>query len=320
MNRNSSLAVLAAMAVTVAAGGCKSDLNQQLLERELRMQEDQIYQLQDELQDKCFRLSRSSGENTSLRKQLGIVDADASLPSRLNVPPGVALPAVLPPALLAPSVALPAPVAPARPSVVTPRVLVPPAINLPEPSQSSPEGLRFGPSRDVPAEPSMPEDLTPPALDGVPPLSEEARARGAVVPAVQRLSYEESLADGGSITHLVINPLRSECFDGDGDGVSEGLAVVFEPRDADERLVTAAGDVSIMVLNSTASHETCQARWDIPAQEAIEHFRRTSRARGLHFVLRWPAQPPPPGQMRLLVRMTTFDGQVFETEGTLAVR
>ena len=49
MNRNSSLAVLAAMAVTVAAGGCKSDLNQQLLERELRMQEDQIYQLQDEL-------------------------------------------------------------------------------------------------------------------------------------------------------------------------------------------------------------------------------------------------------------------------------
>ena len=182
MNRNSSLAVLAAMAVTVAAGGCKSDLNQQLLERELRMQEDQIYQLQDELQDKCFRLSRSSGENTSLRKQLGIVDADASLPSRLNVPPGVALPAVLPPALLAPSVALPAPVAPARPSVVTPRVLVPPAINLPEPSQSTPEGLRFGPSRDVPAEPSMPTSpLGPPTIPG-PAVASASAARQPLLP------------------------------------------------------------------------------------------------------------------------------------------
>ena len=39
--------------------GCKSDLNQQLLERELRYQEDQIYQLQDELQDKCARLDRA---------------------------------------------------------------------------------------------------------------------------------------------------------------------------------------------------------------------------------------------------------------------
>ena len=36
--------------------GCKSDLNQQLLERELRYQEDQIYQLQDELQAACARL------------------------------------------------------------------------------------------------------------------------------------------------------------------------------------------------------------------------------------------------------------------------
>ena len=39
--------------------GCKSDLNQQLLERELRYQEDQIYNLQDELQVACAKLDRS---------------------------------------------------------------------------------------------------------------------------------------------------------------------------------------------------------------------------------------------------------------------
>jgi len=56
----------------VAAGltGCKSDLNQQLLERELRYQEDQIYQLQDELQEKCARLERVAGENAGLRRRI----------------------------------------------------------------------------------------------------------------------------------------------------------------------------------------------------------------------------------------------------------
>ncbi|NDC64246.1 MAG: hypothetical protein EBZ59_09755, partial [Planctomycetia bacterium] len=84
MERWTSWCLLTAAMIAV---GCKSDMNQQLLERELRMQEDQIYRLQDELQDKCERLSRTAGENASLRKQLGIVDADASLPTRINVPP-----------------------------------------------------------------------------------------------------------------------------------------------------------------------------------------------------------------------------------------
>ena len=45
-----------AVAVALVTVGCKSDLNQQLLERELRYQEDQIYQLQDALAEKCARL------------------------------------------------------------------------------------------------------------------------------------------------------------------------------------------------------------------------------------------------------------------------
>ncbi|NDC63157.1 MAG: hypothetical protein EBZ59_04040, partial [Planctomycetia bacterium] len=133
-----------------------------------------------------------------------------------------------------------------------------------------------------------------------------------------QLSYEQSLGGGGSITHLVINPTRTECFDGDGDGRSDGLAVVFEPRDEDERLVTAAGDVSIVAIDPAASgNEGCVARWDIPAAEAIGHFRRTSRARGLHFVLRWPDQPPRSEQLRLLVRLTTFEGRTHEAEAVV---
>jgi hypothetical protein len=86
----------------LAGAGCKSDLNQQLLERELRYQEDQIYQLQDELQDKCLRLDSLSGENTSLRRQLGLGAGDQVAPrsapvrqpaaGAVPVPPAIELP------------------------------------------------------------------------------------------------------------------------------------------------------------------------------------------------------------------------------------
>ncbi|MDA8043543.1 MAG: hypothetical protein MPJ22_14085, partial [Pirellulales bacterium] len=54
--------------------GCKSDVHHQLLERELRLQEDQIYCLQDKLQTQYYQLDTLTEENASLRKQLGIID------------------------------------------------------------------------------------------------------------------------------------------------------------------------------------------------------------------------------------------------------
>ena len=89
------------------------------------------------------------------------------------------------------------------------------------------------------------------------------------------------------------------------------------------RLDRSAGDVSIMVLDPAvdpgiSGESVCMARWDIPTQEAITHFRRTSRARGLHFVLRFPGQLPQADHLRLVVRMTAFDGKVFETDSLVA--
>ena len=71
-------------------------------------------------------------------------------------------------------------------------------------------------------------------------------------PAFQRLAHEEPLADGGAATHVVVNPDRTTCLDADGDGTSDGLTVVFEPRDADERLVAVTGPVSIAVFDAAA--------------------------------------------------------------------
>lgn len=301
--------------------GCKTDISQQLLERELRMQEDQIYLLQDELQEKCSRLDRVAGENTSLKKQLGIVDADASLPRNTSLPPGVAAPAR--PLLNAP---------PAAPT------MAPPALTLPEPVGVPPvsgansrsgaaaaDGPRFGPpAGSAPAFPAPPATIAPPTLDGVPPLPAVPADRGAAAPAIRRLSHEESLAVEGQITHLVINPEKTECFDGDGNGITDGLAIVFEPRDGDERLVTAAGDVSIAAydpaIGGGSGEGVCIAKWEIPSAEALAHFRRTSRARGLHFRLPWQGTAPAADHVRLFVQLTTFDGQSFKADATVQAR
>ncbi len=295
----------------LALAGCKTDLNQQLLERELRMQEDQIYHLQDQLQSRSARLERTAGENASLRKQLGIGDG-SSAPARAS-----SAPTFVPP--------------PSLPKVSVPGLMAPGG------SGAAPSGLRFGPGGTPSSTPTLPPPLTPPPappvmvppkLDGVPPLPSAGMA-----PAVRRLSFEESLAGEARISHLVVNPERTECFDADGDGVAEGLAIVVEPRDADERLVTAAGDVVVFVNDPAVPQGAglvpadptdpgeggCIARWDIPEAEAQGHFRRTSRARGLHFLLRWPGPPPQSSTVHVHVVMTTFDGSVHRVDVPVSV-
>lgn len=301
----------------LVASGCKTDISQQLLERELRMQEDQIYLLQDEIQNKCARLEHVAAENRSLKKQLGIVDADASLPSRINVPPAVAAPArgptpAAPPALAPPVISAPA--------VVAPPLTLPEPAGVPPVGSEPTEGPRFGPPSGGSAPPAT---IAPPTLDGVPPLPDEPARGASATSEIKRLSHEESLSAEGRITHLVINPGRTTCFDGDADGTSDGLAIVVEPRDADERLVTAGGDISIMATDPAAPggpDGAPLASWQIPSAEALAHFRRTSRARGMHFTLPWQGRTPAGDHVRVFVKLTTFDGQSFETDATVPTK
>jgi len=320
---------MAVLGVCLAAG-CKSDLNQQLLERELRMQEDQIYLLQDELQAKCARLERTIGENGSLKKQLGIGETDPAQ-GRPKMPGGLFSGQA---AAGAPT-ALPPPMPPGNAGTTRsgPDAIrfVPPAVSIPPGGGALPPPMppALSPPAGLPRS-AVPPAITPPTLEGVPPLPNEP-GRGAQAPAGLRLSYNESLAGEEKITHLVINPSRTVCFDGDGDSLSDGLALVVEPRDADERLVTAAGDITVTVHDPSvqpiaasagqdADAGACIARFDVPQAEAITHFRRTSRARGLHFVFRWQGPPPASGHIMVRVRMTSFDGSVHETLATVSTR
>ena len=248
----------------VLAAGCKSDLSQQLLERELRYQEDQIYQLQDELQEKCARLDMLSGENQNLRKQLGVNPGDSLGRSRTGTPRPASSPVTVPPSLHIPE-AIRAPAPAALP-------LAPPALdNIPP----------------LPVKPSSTSESTPLAL---PEPADSAAVTPVSPPESQPLpvaipvAYDQPLADNRPI-RIEINTATTTCFDDNGDGATDGIAVTFEPRDAAEKLVPAPGVVAIMVFD-VSTPSTPIASWTIPTEQAATHFRPTTRLRGMHFPLR----------------------------------
>lgn len=287
----------------LALAGCKSDLNQQLLERELRYQEDQIYQLQDELQDKCGRLEMLAGENTSLRRQLGVSDGDTvgrSQPGRprppasspLGVPPAIQIPEAISRPAAPGSIAPPAldniPPLPVRPSSAP----EPSPLSLPEPGDAAGAAAPMPPTTAVPV--------------------------AVTEPAARPVAYDQLLTDGRPV-RLVVNTTTTSCFDDNGDGRSDGLTVTFEPRDGDERLVAVVGAVTITAFDA-ADPSMPLATWTIPSEQAATHFRRTTRLRGMHFPLRWTGTPPQGDHIRVVVRVTGPEGAVLEADATIPAR
>lgn len=287
------------VAVTcVATVGCKSDLSQQLLERELRYQEDQIYQLQDELQDKCSRLDMLSGENASLRKQLGVTPGDSLSRSRTGAPRPASAPVAVPPAIQIPeSIRAPAPAA---------APLAPPALDNIPPLPVKPS------SQPEPSPLALPEPVD--AAAAAPVAPDEAPPTPVAVP----VAYDQPLPDGRPV-RLEVSTTTTACFDDNGDGTSDGIAVTFEPRDATERLVPAPGAVAITVFD-TSNPAAPIASWTIPTEQAATHFRPTTRLRGVHIPLRWTSGPPTGDHVRVAVRVTGPEGAVLEADATIPTR
>jgi hypothetical protein len=76
--------------------GCRSDANRELLERELRDHEDQIYELQDQCDSLHHQLEACQHENTTLKKGGSvngpIIDGPSSVPPRVAPPPPMEIP------------------------------------------------------------------------------------------------------------------------------------------------------------------------------------------------------------------------------------
>lgn len=357
--------VLCAALLATLQVGCQSHLNSQLLERELRLQEDQIYRLQDVLDEKCARLEYVVQENASLKRQLGYGDGEptpsrggaSSSPRRSSGGASGSAPAFVPPSVELsdppPPSVLPAPVLEGVPPLpqsspssgqgggdAPPAVGMMPEVSLPADDVEEPSGLDFD-------APEMGLDDGPAFVDpqaSAPRLLDEPAGQAAAIDrlgstrttgAIQQLSYQEEgavdtfevqaeplvpPATDVSIERIVINRSETTAVDADANGIADALAVVFEPRDLDERLVGVAGDVVITVHEAAAQGSASTvASWIISAADAARTFRSTSRSRGLRFLLPWQNGPSAGFVGTVHVRLTSPDGRAFDAETPLSM-
>jgi hypothetical protein len=305
--------------------GCRSDGSRELLERELRLQEDRIFRLEDELDDKCRQLDSAHRENQSLKQELRgdggagsspAYKASPAMPARPTVPPEVVLP----------------------PLVEEPEALSPPESKA---DTSTPAGSLyrdegddenrgeappFGgdlPSLDEPA----PQNDPQPAVDPEPLLPDEAsplpKSRlllgGAMLQSFSQPA-KPLTGDPNQIERLALNRQLTGGWNGDGFPGDEGVMVVFEPRDARNQPVEAIGDVSIVVLDPSRIGKAARiARWDFTSDEAAMRYSAGPIGRGFQFELPWASEVPSSRDLRVIVRVTPPDGRHVEADSGIRV-
>ncbi len=80
--------LLAAIALAVLSGCRHGDVNRELVERELRLQEDEIYHLHGEVSERETRLAATRRENDVLKRELAEARSPGGTPSpRVDLPP-----------------------------------------------------------------------------------------------------------------------------------------------------------------------------------------------------------------------------------------
>lgn len=299
-NRSMDRRTLASGIALAAAllAGCRVDPAREMLERELRLQEDEIWRLEGVCDDYQQQLQDSQAENRRLRSRLGEPAEDDAPPrgARRRRP---AADDDLP----QPSIELPG--EPDGPPAEVPP-LRPPQIQPPDPG--FPEGeLPAGPDASddelPPVQPVEPEELPAPV----------GAAASPAAPAVQRAPARISAAAGasdGALVQLELKTFLLASSQGDEHAGEEGLVLLVEPRDAAGQVVRATGRVSVVVLDPNhAGGPQRVERWDFAAAEAAAKFRESPLGTGLHLDLHWRSQPPANRTLWLYVRLITDDGQ-----------
>lgn len=289
-------AFLAPVALAVLASfGCRCGgaTNQELVERELRFQETELYRLQDQLDDACEKLDAAERENASLRRQLaggGSTGTSPPSPSSELTLPHVELPGIEGPGAPAPHHRGSSKTAPRELPVPT----VEPGVEMPSSSDPAPPG-------------------SPPSQE-LPPPSEAPRfdAQGA--------SHQAPAGDGRP-TGLEINKELTVWRANGERPEADLISVVFEPRDPDGQFVKATGEVSIVALDPAVSGPGARvARWDFRNAEAQRHLHAAGHGQGYHFELRWPGRAPVHDQVEMFIRLKTSDGQRLVTNATIRLR
>jgi len=283
----------------LAAAGCRTDPNTVLLERELRLQEDEIFRLRDCLDDCQAALESARRKNAALEQGSGsgVPDIDLSFDgavsdetSERGEAPGFAPPA------------------PARP--------MPPSVELEEPAGSEPAPSRRTEPRQTPGSTSRPSDGS--ELDEAPRWSPPSGAAGSgSVPQPIDGGAARGGGDSTQVARVLVNRALSGGFDADGHSGDDGVIVVIEPRDRQDRYLAAPAEVSVVLLDPTLDARI--ARWDFSAAETARLFHDSTFGRGMQLEMTWPGDPPKNRELHVFVRYITADGRQFEVDQPIRV-
>jgi hypothetical protein len=288
--------------ISLVIAGCRSGGNQELVERELRFQETEIYRLHEQLEDAESELDSLERENETLRRQ-----ADSGSPAAAgrsssssggHGPPRIELPpfggrsrapadSMPPPELLNPT--------------VEPGIESSPGPSSPPPSKR--------PREEAPSFNPQPRSFDSRGAAHHEPVDE---------PRVNDSRPNDARPNDSRLAGLELN---SQLTGGRSRESGEGdVRVVFMPVNGAGQFVKAPGEVSIVVLDPALSGQAARiARWDYKANEMQTHLRSLGNTKGYYFDLYWPGRPPQHSSLEVFIRLKTTAGERFVANQSIQV-
>ena len=291
MNRLSIPLTAFLLGAALLAGGCRSSGRQELLERDLRHQEDRIYQLETHLNECQQWLEAMQAENEDLRDQVekGTPAPKASSRRGNGAASSVAPADRVPPYAGPPQISPPNP---AVPDGKLPEMVAPPSVELPD----------LSPPKSTPKAPT-------------PRINEQGSVEGN---SVKGGSVEQ--AEQGEVAAITLNGALTGGYNADAQPGDEGVMVVIEPHGPGGEVVAVPAKVSVVAMDPSLEGDAARiARWNFTTEQAAGHAKKTAQATGLHFNLVWPQEPPQHKSLKLFVRYITPDGRKLDAEQAIEI-
>jgi len=350
--RRQALLILVALTGVL---GCRHDqaVKRELLERDLRMQEDRIYELEAQLEDTQRALDRArgvvreelpSGSRPGLGGLFGGSAGGVNEQRTIDSDPRNATGA-------------PSGINPGSSSGSgTPSVILPPKGDTGPPAVELPGGTGAAPPFKgapiiSPPDPKKPEGIPTPGGSAPPFKPGGARNGGADgegfarnQPRLKEMSSPKFVSPGalgssdgeqGEVGDVLPVPLpadqtvktislnrRTGGWNSDGKPGDDGITVVVEPRNGRGEVVAVPGSVVIAVWDPAIEGEAgLYSKWDFAVTDAGAMFRSLAAggSGGMHFELKWPEGPPAHSKLALFVRYVTADGRRLQAEKELHI-
>jgi hypothetical protein len=323
------LIALAALAGMFSNSGCRSARDNQIdiLERELRSQEDYIYELEDYIVEYSEKLRQyRCVEMTSV-----VVSKEPGVPD-LAIPPRNKS-SVSPPSSQELLRSLEKPTDNEVPGITEPEIVTPKTVD-PEIIEESPENLE-APELEL----EIGEPIGADFYENATPLA-EADIEGALLadgsfipdPSAYLTSVVEDAGDEEAVEEMVGDDVeiveRVEPFEEDitptkrhepetlvishvfrNSAEAESLLSIIEARDASNEPADFNGKVSLMVMTALDGKPKRVKRWDFTTDETSAAWQSSTLGDGLHLELPLEETDLPGGPLELWVRLETNDGR-----------